>query len=873
MALAATSCTWEEAIQDSHSGPEEEVDTHFIIQTVTPTQVDTRAVTIDGKVNNVALLVFEQENGIGEFLYQYTVIGEITSQLDDSEADFTATLPSTHKSVRLLTIANFADGTLDDIIPGDTESEVRKALTGKISIQASGMPMSGVKTLESISPGMGSVTIPMLRSLAKVTIDLAPAIDNFKMTSIKVYRAVDEFQFFATPGTVLDEDTTPRATAVSIPDETTPLFRDMPTPLENSYANFLTENVVNDVVDETTCIVVGGEYDGSEIETFYRLDFEGHVLRNFWQQFIITEITGPGWNNPDDAANNASTHIEAIVLPWNGGSNSEYHFGKDRYVILSKPELTLGTTVGDRDELYITTSGVPFTITSESYPDAGEISTADEGSKGLYTETMNFIMGTPPHTSIEPGQQQWLLVVDAVTSEMTGDYLDMEVLGGLMSIRIPVRRTLDFDVERIGELETVPHTGTPDRTTGNHTHYVEYRITIPESMTWSAEITAQGWTSGSSTDPHPAYLLDPATGLPAGTTISGQSTTATLRIGFDELFYPTINESPKATIKISIDGMEENEQTIVVTQDAIVTPVTSLDVLDIHSGYGSINGQAASYLRTYTSWIDEPRLYGTSGHLQTTVPIAISLLSATPAQIDPKYRYVHIGGQYILTNYPQSLHDVINSYWQQYGNERIFVFATDYDSNSIFANAPENTSKRTTVLSMLGIDFKDTNGGISDAKVTTDATAQTSAIFRYLTEDGPFGPVPDFASFEFYYDSINSGVDAESLPETAIPIIFNEDGVEGGCVMLFIDPANGIVYWGDSQFFDVGIPLSSTYTYLDADEMVNGMGDGSAATYDRFLANIIAYVVNCAQYGSGFADLFLPQNAAMYDAAFKKSEP
>ena len=119
--------------------------------------------------------------------------------------------------------------------------------------------------------------------------------------------------------------------------------------------------------------------------------------------------------------------------------------------------------------------------------------------------------------------------------------------------------------------------------------------------------------------------------------------------------------------------------------------------------------------------------------------------------------------------------------------------------------------------------------------------------------DGPFGAVTDPASPEFYIDGVSSGVDPASLPGTAVPLIFDEEGLS---VVFFIDPANGLVFIGDSQMFDSGYSSVTNAIAGDTDDQ------------DRFLLNVLAYLVNCAQYGSGFADLFVPGNEALYEAAF-----
>ncbi len=83
-ALVAVACIRD---NDYRRPASDEVSVHFRIRTPRPTPVDTRAVDIESAVNNIALLVFQQEGGAGEFLYRYAAMGQITSQEDGTEAE------------------------------------------------------------------------------------------------------------------------------------------------------------------------------------------------------------------------------------------------------------------------------------------------------------------------------------------------------------------------------------------------------------------------------------------------------------------------------------------------------------------------------------------------------------------------------------------------------------------------------------------------------------------------------------------------------------------------------------------------------------------------------------------------------------------
>ncbi len=883
ISLAAVSCVTERIFP--MPGPDE-VNVHLRIRMPRPAPVGTRAVDDDHAVSSLDLLVFQQEGD--EFIYKYRATAEFVSQDDNnSEAHFEAVLNKTDNEVKLLAIANCPSGKLDALGTTGlvTETEVREGVIGSM---ADADPELGVFVMtgdivlgQGISQALGSIRIQMLRTVAKITIEKAAAVDNLDIRSITVYRSADLGQYFPDLDAIVQPDgegqTAPMVSVASVPDAVDysriePLTTNFAGGLDGIFTTYLNENHTNAVVEEETCIVVGGYFDGDGSKlTYYRMDFDteddapifnpkGNVLRNFWYQFTIESVADYGWDNPDDAANHPVTQLEATVLPWNGGSDSDYHFGDDRYVVLSGNRLRLNAEVGHTDAIFITTSELRFTITSEHDPTAGPLDSADP-AQTLETDLMSFALARVDGAL--PGQQRWKLTATAETEDVIGDYLHLNALDDLINIRIPVRRNADFSVDRTSDLEAVPSTGVRDRD-GNCTRYVEYEINIPSTLTWNATITGYGWASGNNNiGEHRGYLLNSAD-QPV-TSVSGQSVATRLRVGFDKLYYPIVRETPQVTIEIGVDDHPDMRQTIVVGQD-MLPPITGpLKIIDMYSSsYGSV--QTTSYITRYTDYLKAPRLYGPGGFVRTPGLISITStgtgLAAIPAAIDPSFRYVHVGG-YPTTYYVQQRHDVVNSYWNEYGNDRIFVYAVEERTNSVFNNATTNTSKRTTVLSMMGVDYLQPTGTGYVSKITTDTEkAQKTAVFRYLTQDGPFGRVTDFANHSYQNDGTSSGVDLASLPATAVPIIFDSRGVAGGCVMMFIDPANGVVYWGDSQLVDVGSP-----TFRTADQMADGNRDG----HSIFLANLVAYIVNCAQYGSSFADLFIADGTGsypLYEAAF-----
>ncbi len=877
--LAATACN---TVWDYPSPDRCEVAVNFHLRTPRPATPGTRAVDDDYAVRSLDLLVFHEENGA--MVYKYRVAARQITQDENPVATFEALLNVTDRRVKLLAIANSPagkPGAVDNMAAPVTETKVREELTGTMADAdpaAGEFVMTGDVTFDDgISTTQGSISIPMIRVVAKVTVEKAPTVTNLDIRSISVYRSADIAQYFPdADAMVMPDDQTqtfPIVTVASVPDEVdystiAPGQTDFPDGLDGVFTTFLNENDTGTVFNEETCIVVGAYYGNDQSAlTYYRMDFDtddsspvfnpmGQVLRNSQYRFTIQSVAGPGWETPDMAANRPATQLDAGVMAWNN-SDPGYHAG-DNYVVMSRNGLTLDAVVDHTDQLYITTSGLPFTITSERDPAAGPIDTA-AGLLEFQTDLMTISLENAD--GAQPGQQRWMLKATARTTDVIGDDLFLVSSDGLVNARIPVRRTGDFSVDLVGDRETVPVGGVVDRS-GNVTRYVEYEIHVPDGMTWSANITAYGWSSGNNTAQHRGYLLDDDGGHV--TTLPEQTGEATLRVGFDRLYYPVLNDSPQVTIHINVDEHSEMNQTIVVAQDRLPDASGPFKVLDMYSSsYGSV--VTASYLARYTEYLKATRLIGPTGVVRTFGPVTITAtgtgVAAIPAAIDPSFRYIHLGG-YATDSYIQQRHNVVNSYWQQWGNDRVFVYAVEQRTDGVFRNASNANTRRTTILSTLGVDYLQPSGTGYVAKITNDPNHQRTAVFRYLTQDGPFGSAPDFASFNYYNDGTSSGANSASLPPTAVPIIFDSRGAAGGCVMLFLDPANGVVYWGDGQFFDAGSPA-----YHSAEQMANGDRDG----YSIFMGNVLAYIVNCAQYGSSFADLFVADQAGnypLYDAAF-----
>ncbi len=469
--LTAVSCSQETPVVMPEKNPAaDEVLVQFRVRTPEAMRVKTRAEARpeESIITSIALLVFKAD-GTGEYRYQYTAEAEDFDQEDDGQGNFDALLRTSSEPVKLLVIANYPDGLLDDIAASATEDEVRSALTGDYGHLA-GFPMTGTKTLPTLTTATGSITIPVQRAVAKITITLSEDVENFTISEAALYRTNDAWQYFPDKGSVSNEENAPVATTASVPSIANGVKRSVTiaTLPEYDYYDYLLESDANADPAEATCVVVAGQYGGSDQPTtYYRIDFgseddavhpSGQVLRNFWYDFTIVEVNAAGWDSEEDAAANPATGMSVNPITWDESATEIRFPGTNHAFTVSDRDLTLPYEAGGTETLVVTSS-LPFSIT---FPDAIPVSQtvmSEDLDKGMtFTEmtTSNFIYTiarTAGPDDSAPPVSTYTITALAQTANTTGTNVDRIILtvgGGTMDVFIeqniepsaPVLRTL-----------------------------------------------------------------------------------------------------------------------------------------------------------------------------------------------------------------------------------------------------------------------------------------------------------------------------------------------------------------------------------------------------------------------------------------------
>lgn len=313
---------------DRNNGKDKE--TYFQFGVITANATPPRTILksgqtdLESRISQIQILVFENDS------YQYRVAGTGISNSANFSATFKARLLSSDQPTTIYIIAN-ADAEIDANEPlvGETTADVKAKLTKAISTNATvtDFVMWGSYVFPT---GISATTenninnIRMLRSVARVDV-IAAALPNFELVSIQAFRVSDNMQLIPDNPT-----TTPGVTDPSVPTGATQSINTTPisTPPTSSVAQLYLPEVATplsgDLVNDATCIVIGGLYAGSSTVSYYRLDFNpniaghpfGQILRNNRYEFNITYVLSEGYATAQEAANNISSSMEVRIVQW-----------------------------------------------------------------------------------------------------------------------------------------------------------------------------------------------------------------------------------------------------------------------------------------------------------------------------------------------------------------------------------------------------------------------------------------------------------------------------------------------------------------------------------------------------------------------------
>jgi hypothetical protein len=395
LCLAAASCTVVEW-RDSHEGDIATVTFHLRTPSRAKGAAATRAFPDDFEDRIDDITVFLAHSSGGNYVMESMVSVNEFRPVSTTTQTFTISLPPSTVSTKLFVVANLMDadnGLSASYGAGFTaangkglpEADFIRMLAddwAAVAADAQGtgavcMYMAGSVELPSIEAGEVNLHIPLLRWVARadVNVDLAAGSMPFEPTCLSVWHGYLNAGVLAGDG-AYDPDNATRVVQPTIAD-TERLADGYSVPVTVSGTAGLVATAYVGEQDgrttyaeklDATCLILGGYFNGSTTESFYRVDFDsradghpfGQVLRNWRYVFNVTGVSTEGYATAAEAAVNPAHSIAVEVEMWDENVQQVNFVDTGDYIYASTLDVAPGAAAGAQ-RTFSVRSTVPFT--------------------------------------------------------------------------------------------------------------------------------------------------------------------------------------------------------------------------------------------------------------------------------------------------------------------------------------------------------------------------------------------------------------------------------------------------------------------------------------------------------------------------------
>lgn len=388
-------------------------ETAIILEVPGTAEINTRAVgtNADNRIGNFTLFIFDPANDkLTAKVASSTITPETPGAVNGNRWRVNVQVPV--GTYNLVAVANVSAASLTTLTPGMTEEEVMERLTFTTpagttwplpSGVTSPIPMWGRLANKDITSG--TLIFRMTRALAKINVSVtATARAKFTISSIRYYNystigfvmpdhSDSDICTIAADGTATIKQPTTYGQSVGQQiGENSFLLYSGPSPTGSEDKIYVYEAPHADSIPaeaqwasnkkwiNNPCLVIGGKYDGSSAETFYRVDFVERktgsddiwhsILRNNLYTVTINNVSGPGYEGADGyktAYKSAPMNMDASTYVVNEGNNKAGIVTDGPYNLsVSETDIIIA-----RSEVPVT--GKTFTVTLKTnYPNGWE---------------------------------------------------------------------------------------------------------------------------------------------------------------------------------------------------------------------------------------------------------------------------------------------------------------------------------------------------------------------------------------------------------------------------------------------------------------------------------------------------------------------
>ena len=410
LALLTAGCVADRNVSDCVAEGDE-VEIEFALK-VPALETSLRQLTAEqeSQVNSVKVLVFNTQDATGQTLaeedetFAYAAKMTTTNFTPDQDGvtHVVCKLTATDKPMRIVCIANYdvpesilTVGTakktiLEDNLMKRTFTEKWPTTTGSDFV----IPMWGESDAQPVNKGTrfnscaklaygnagqnrnNEGVIHLVRALARIDVgvnfpedafsDKATGSEDFKIMSVRVYRYATSMFVAGTQTTAFNFAGGRRNATPHTPEGVTAAIDDKPlvfTAKTDEDAKGYVRNIYIPEIEnkdkakgERICLVIGGDYNKSGKETYYRVDFikretkspndiitkQLDILRNYRYRFNITKVAGPGTDTPEEALTTEPVNINWDVLVWDDADIDKIVYDGQYYLSVSKDKFHFG---------------------------------------------------------------------------------------------------------------------------------------------------------------------------------------------------------------------------------------------------------------------------------------------------------------------------------------------------------------------------------------------------------------------------------------------------------------------------------------------------------------------------------------------------
>jgi hypothetical protein len=327
--------------------------------------------------------------------------------------------------------------------------------------------------------------------------------------------------------------------------------------------------------------------------------------------------------------------------------------------------------------------------------------------------------------------------------------------------------------------------------------------------TWEAAVTESSVTD------HAAYFGT------AGTSTATGNVGGTMTLSYAKLPFASARAGATTTVTVTLAGTSVTE-TFTIPQE--VAPWRALTIRSYNSAYGCLTGDGSTlgyYFNTFREAIQNAAYFGTSSSYVLTASSLSFVTGTTPNTSDAIFNST-------AADHSSAQITSIGDWWQGSSTPRNANFLMIIDDLYHDDHQDLLRSKNGAFTCAGG-------GGGSDRMWRAAAPAANTPqrkLWDYIFGgDGPFGAV---TSIDLDGDGFNGRL--SGYPSSTVPLGM----VSTNMVCVAIDPVHQLLYIGDVDMFST--LHSNSFT-------VNGNNW-------RYLHNLIAFMVNAAQYGEYFLSDF-----------------